>query len=518
MTSVLGYLEALFFSPDRRAAGLMHVALLLAGGLTAAALVAALGPLYALAGVTAVVGGLLMLRDLRWGLVALFAVIGLLPFATLPFKIGFTPTFLDLALLALFTVWVMRIATRRQRDLVGTALGVPVLIFVALTLFGFANGLRYSQPTITTLRNFAELLLGILSFFLVVNNLRRRADLDLLTVLILLAGAAAAAMAIIFYVIPESWTVRALDALARFGYPGGAGALRYIEDSPDNPMRAIGTMIDPNVLGGFMILAAGITAPQMVSAQPLIRRRWILLIFGLDLLALYLTYSRGSLVGLAVGLLVIGLLRYRRLLLVAVIGAGLLLLLPPAEAYLAHLIEGLQLQDRATLMRLGEYKDAFALISRYPWFGVGFSGSPDANLYIGVSNLYLLMAEEMGVFGAFWFLVVVGLCLANLFQTWRRVKVAQPVDPRREALLLGLGAAIVGALVGGIFDHYLFNLVYPHMSLLFWIYLGLGMAAVENSKLTSQQVNKSASQEINKVSIHRSSLSIQHSLRQSAPN
>ena len=39
---------------------------------------------------------------------------GLLPFATLPFKIGFTPTFLDLVLLALYFVWIMRLATRRQ--------------------------------------------------------------------------------------------------------------------------------------------------------------------------------------------------------------------------------------------------------------------------------------------------------------------------------------------------------------------------------------------------------------------
>ena len=479
---MLNRLEALFFSSDRRIAGVMRGALLLTGGVAAAALVAALGPLYALAGVAAVVGGLLMLRELRWGVVALFAIIGLLPFATLPFKIGFTPTFLDVALLALFTVWGMRIATRRQRELVGTTLGVPVLIFVALALFGFANGLRYSQPTITTLRNFAELILGILSFFLLVNNLRRQADLDLLTKLILLAGAGAAAIAVTFYIIPQTWTVRVLDALARFGYPGGAGALRYIEDNPDNPMRAIGTMVDPNVLGGFMILVAGLTVPQVVSAQPLIGRRWVVLILGLDVLALYLTYSRGSLLGLAVGLLMIGVLRYRRLLLVAVIGAGLLLLLPPAEAYLAHLIEGLQLQDRATLMRLGEYKDAFALISRYPWFGVGFAGSPEANLYIGVSNLYLLMAEEMGVIGVVGFLVVVGLYLANLFRAWRRVRVARPADPRREALLLGLGAAVVGALVGGIFDHYLFNLVYPHMSVLFWIYLGLGMATVEIGK------------------------------------
>jgi len=110
-----------------------------------------------------------------------------------------------------------------------------------------------------------------------------------------------------------------------------------------------------------------------------------------------LTYSRGSLVGLAVAVLVIGILRYRKLLWLVLAAGVLLLLLPPTQAYVARFMAGIQLQDRATLMRLGEYRDAMGLIGRYPWFGVGFSGSPDADLYVGVSNLYLLMAEEMGV-------------------------------------------------------------------------------------------------------------------------
>jgi len=43
-------------------------------------------------------------------------------------------------------------------------------------------------------------------------------------------------------------------------------------------MRAIGTMVDPNVLGGFMILIAALTTPQLVSAQPLLRR-WLVALF-----------------------------------------------------------------------------------------------------------------------------------------------------------------------------------------------------------------------------------------------
>jgi O-antigen ligase len=359
-----------------------------------------------------------------------------------------------------------------------------VLLFLLMAFFAFAQGLRFSRPTMTTIRNFAELAMAIAFFFALVNILRTRADVYFFSRLIILAGAVAALIAVVFYVIPETLTIRILDALGRFGYPGGAGALRYIEDSTENPMRAIGTMVDPNVLGGFLILIIGFTAPQLVTPAPLFRRWLVAAFLGVELLALYLTYSRGSLVGLAVGLLVIGVLRYRKLLLLAVVGAALLLLLPQAQAYVTRFVEGIQLQDRATLMRLGEYKDALALISRYPLFGVGFAGSPDADLYVGVSNLYLLMAEIMGIIGVLAFVIVVVAYLAQLFGAWRTVAPGAEVagrgrpDPQFEALLLGLLAAVIGALVGGIFYHYLFNLVYPHMSVLLWSYMGLGMAVV----------------------------------------
>jgi len=494
--TVLHRIEAALYSPNRRTAYVARGLLFALAALVAALTVAVLGPLYAIAGFVVLIGGLLILRDIRWGLLALFGVIGVLPFAALPFKLGFRPTFLDVALLAVYFVWVVRVVTRRDRELVGTALGPLVFLFLLMAVFSFANGLRYSRPSMTVIRNFAELALAIAFFFVLVNTLRCRADVDFMARLVMLAGAAGAAIAVAFYVIPETWTIRILNALGRFNYPGGAGALRYIEDDTANPMRAIGTMVDPNVLGGFLILMIGLTVPQLVSPAPLFRRGLVALFLLVELLALYLTYSRGSLVGLAVGLLVIGVLRYRKLLPLALVGGLLLLLLPQTQAYVARFVEGIQLQDRATLMRLGEYKDALALIRRYPWFGVGFAGSPDADLYVGVSNLYLLMGEIMGVLGVLAFLIVIAGYLANLWTAWRRLLTtcralakcpARFDEARQEALLLGLAAAITGALAGGIFDHYLFNLVYPHMSVLLWTYLGLGMAVVALSRPQTQE-------------------------------
>jgi O-antigen ligase len=152
---------------------------------------------------------------------------------------------------------------------------------------------------------------------------------------------------------------------------------------------------------------------------------------------------------------------------------GLLLTwLPVAEVYVTRFLEGLQGVDRATQMRFGEYKDALILIRRYPWIGVGFADTPDIDTYIGVSMVYLLIAEEMGVLGLTVFLLTMLAFLLTLAHAWLRLR----RDPQQEALILGIGGAVVGLLVGGIFDHYLFNLTYPHMTSLFWLTLGLGIA------------------------------------------
>ncbi len=171
---------------------------------------------------------------------------------------------------------------------------------------------------------------------------------------------------------------------------------------------------------------------------------------------------------------VLALVKYRRLVPLMIGAALLLLLLPQAQAYVQRFVEGVQLQDLATLMRLGEYKDAMTLISRHPWIGVGFVATPETSLYIGVSMVYLLIAEEMGLIGLGMFLLIVVLFFRQVWLAWPRVQESEGL----EAILLGLVASVAGILVGGIFDHYFFNLNFPHSVSIFWIYLGLAMAAV----------------------------------------
>ena len=169
--------------------------------------------------------------------------------------------------------------------------------------------------------------------------------------------------------------------------------------------------------------------------------------------------------------------KYRRLLPVLIIAGLLILLLPQTQEYVVHFFQGLQGQDLATEMRLGEYKDALILISRYPWLGVGFIGVPDIDIYLGVSMAYLTIAEEMGLVGLAAFLVIMTIFFRYTWRSWRSMS----HDPRLEAMLLGFQTAVVGGLVGGLADHYLFS--YPHAVAFFWLCIGLAVAA---AKLTEE--------------------------------
>jgi O-antigen ligase len=124
-------------------------------------------------------------------------------------------------------------------------------------------------------------------------------------------------------------------------------------------------------------------------------------------------------------------------------------------------------------MRLGEYKDALLLIRRHPWIGVGFVATPEGSLYIGVSNVYLLMAEEMGLIGLGVFLLILGVFFGQIRRAWVQMQRSAELG----GIMLGLTASMAGMLIGGVLDHYFFNLSFPHSVAIFWLYLGLAMAA-----------------------------------------
>ena len=481
--AVVTRLQAWFITGSRAQRVAATLALCLLVGVAGGALLAFVKPIYAAALLVALAGGLAMLSSTQISFFALAGVICLLPFAALPGPdIGFTPTVLDVVLLALLVTWLFRLARRKQPELLVSALGLPVTIFLLLVCASFVMGLSYASLTTNLLRHFVELLLSIVLFFLVINNARTQKAVEQIVSVLIVAGLAAALMGIVLYFLPQDLTIRLLSMLRVFRYPSGSEVLRFIEDNPDLALRATSTSIDPNVLGGLLVVITALTVPQLLTRDPLplfrLGPRWrginwlVMPVLSVMLLCLLLTFSRSALAGLGLAVLIMGLARYRKLLLFAALAGLVILLLPQTQGYVQRFLQGLRGEDLATQMRFGEYKDALILIGRHPWFGVGFAGAPDIDVYIGVSNLYLLIAEETGLVGQAVFVWIVVLALRQIGKGLRRLS----GNPTLEAILWGLLGALLGVLISGVFDHYFFNINFQHAVALFWFCLGLAMA------------------------------------------
>jgi hypothetical protein len=415
------------------------------------------------------------LYDIEVAYAGVMGLIALLPFASLPFSIGFTPTFLDMALGLLFLAWMLPLALGKEKNLVATPLGGPVLAFMLMAVGAFVAGLSHGALSSYLLRHFAEVLLSIALFYLIVNTVRDVGRLERLVRILIVVAAAEALIGIVLYLLPDTLTITLLSALGRLKYPVGPGVLRFIRDDPSLMQRAVATSVDPNVLGSLLNVTLVLTVPQLFAERPVLPRWMLVPILGSIGVGLALTISRGSIGGAGMALLIIAGLRYRKLLPLMALAGIVVLALPWSQAYIGHFIEGLRGQDLSTQMRLGEYKDALILIQRYPLFGVGFAAAPDIDIYIGVANVYLLIAEQMGLIG----LAVYLLILVIFFARFWRHRPAAGMNPRLEPLWYGLHGAVIGGVFSGFLDHYFFSLDFHHSVTLFWLLIGLSTAATE---------------------------------------
>lgn len=458
---------------DQRTLALVIASALAVTGALLGLSLALIGPIYTVVLLVALAGVIWVLAGLENALWSIVAVITVLPWAALPVKIVITPTFLDLAMAAALFLYLMQWMTGERRKLATTPVHAFVLLFMTLSVFSFVAGLRYAGLTSRVIRSFAELLLSMSFALILVDILQTPEQLKRFVLVVILGGALAGAIGVGLWVLPDLLAERILVRLSIIGYPD-SGVIQYIEQNPELSERAISTSANPNALGGLLVMIGALAAPQIMTSYPVTGKRWVIApMIGAMVICLILTFSRGSMLAFGVAIAFIAALRYRKLLIIMAVLGGIFLLLPWSQVYIERLIEGFQLVDLATQMRIGEYQDAITLILRYPLLGVGFAGTPDIDLYLGASSVYLTMAENMGLLGLAAFFVLIGGVFIYAWQARPYLQQVEGMYP----IWLGLLSGLVGALFNGILDHYFFNLEFHSAVTIFWFFIGLTLAA-----------------------------------------
>ncbi len=446
-------------------------------GLLAGWLAVAAGPLITFALLAAVPIGVAALRSVWVPVAALVAVATLLPFLVLPVSAGGgRPTLFEVtAAGALGSYLLILVIDRRERLIVRPEL-VLWALFTCYLVFAFTLGARFGAGA-DLARLFGRFMLAFALFWLVVQLVRTR-QLALRLVEWIVAGtSAAAAIGLLLYAGGASATFRVLIRLVPYGYPD-TRVVRFIEDNPANPMRAVGTGVDPNAFGGMLMLGFVLAVGLLFSRDRRLPLVLHLAAAGLTGLAMLLTFSRGAWVGGLAGAATIVWYRARYLVPFGLLAALAVLAVGVGATFVQRLEAGLRGEDAATIQRFEEYDNALALIRAHPWFGIGFGDPPSAEFGAGVSSIYFLIAEQAGLVGLVLFGLFCGVVLV------RAVKVYWQAD---DDLLLTCGAAFVAALTVGLVDHYFFNIRFVHTVGLFWIVAGLVVAMSNINEASCQE-------------------------------
>jgi O-antigen ligase len=265
--------------------------------------------------------------------------------------------------------------------------------------------------------------------------------------------------------------------------------------------RIQSTFLEPLYFANFLLIPLAIIISLLLAGQHVLRPIWLIALMLLAGVNFVLTLSRGGYIALAVTLLVLGAVYWKKVLTPhRILLAGLALLVIGAGAYqflgltghrdesidafsrqATGLFTGASYADRATTI-----EDAWALTKAHPWLGVGIGNfgpsiatfplvQPEGGWLI-VNNEFVELAAEVGVFGL---TVFVLLLLVLFIRSVRAIRAAH--DPFVRALLVGLLAAFIGVIV----QYQTFSILYiMHV----WFLFGL-MVAAQNIVLANQKTH-----------------------------
>jgi 8-oxo-dGTP pyrophosphatase MutT (NUDIX family) len=239
-------------------------------------------------------------------------------------------------------------------------------------------------------------------------------------------------------IYPDKW----LGVAAH--YPEFAGT-SVVEAAGERFLRAYGTLPHPNILGGFIVIA-------ILSSRPLWRRFSVYSLFTYLLLSagLFFSFSRLAWLALAVGLLAQWLYARRDYVFIknatVVIAAMLIMSALFVPLVLARASASGRLETISITTRISSFKDAWQLIKREPFTGVGAGNftaailnrvDPGRNGYAlePVHSAFIDVFAETGLFGFLLFIWIIYLLVASA----------------RRCGKVGLAAALVTL---ALFDHW----------------------------------------------------------------
>lgn len=339
---------------------------------------------------------------------------------------------------------------KRDRPLVSTPAGAPMLLLMAVSVYICLMNSNYPQLGFEGLRVVIQYLFW---FFILNSYLTDDKKAYLVTRLLVYAGGIMGIHGLIQYVLkvptPSNW----MDIAE-----GNTGT------------RVFSIVESPNVLGSIFILMIPLCLALVLQRKRGFTDRLVFFVLlGAMGLSLVLTLSRGAWFGAAIAMGVFCLAINPRWLFLLGAGGGAMLLVPSVMSRITYMMSPQYMISSMTGGRLLRYQTGWDLFMRHKWTGVGlghFGGAVAMNnknlvpdtFYM--DNYWLKTTVEMGIWGAAAFALLI---VFLVFWSIRAVKQSEDHDTRLVAA--GGFAGLCGVLVHN-FGENIFEV--PYMVVYFW--------------------------------------------------
>jgi len=236
--------------------------------------------------------------------------------------------------------------------------------------------------------------------------------------------------------------------------------------------RLVSTFLDPNLLGGFLVVVLGLAVAKLWYARDKKSRFWLSLAVAIILAAIFLTFSRSAWLALGVGFITFAWLRARWLILVGLAIGALAFVSPRVQ----ERVEGAFQIDRSAQLRVESWQAGFEIMKAKPIIGVGANTlqytrtqyttdqTQIGRAASGLDSSLLTAGAMTGTLGLVAYLVLWGQIF---LLAWRRFRSSD-----RFSQMLGLAAfaSFTALLTHSFFVNSLF---YPPVMVLVWFIMAM---------------------------------------------
>lgn len=360
--------------------------------------------------------------------------------------------------------WLVQGIINKRLDIKRTYLD---FVLIALFFWIFLS-IIWSPTYLVGVKDFLRKLNGLFIFYLTVNLIKNRKDLNLTMIIFIIAGSGAALLAFHEIITKILQHIGGLSkaAISHWGW-----------------LRATALKEGANRLGFFLNICLMITISQFLLMKKTKYRIILLTLIILMTSALIATLSRNSVIGFVIGTTVLIYFMKKGgkkfLLITAVV--ALLFLLTSGPGYRHVLFEryvGIvqPYETGGYAGRIQIWQVASKIFEEHPILGTGIGGFHAISKSYGAAelesphNLYIYVTTELGLIGFLLFLTV-----ALRFIVLAKHGLQTPLDEKERSILVAL---LTGVLIYG-FQGLVVNFTLIERE--FWAILGLNVAAIKIS-------------------------------------